>query len=148
MAGMDAHRPRNNLGMAGYIYKWSSNMMTAVILLAQSSTLFMAGELNELIQLLGKSTAYIERDNLTSRIFNARQNRKTLAFSKKLENHRASAVWEDGYYNLVKYHKSLRLPVEDIPDRKWQQRTPMMAAGLTKRPWTVKELLTTIPIKL
>ena len=54
------------------------------------------GELNELIKLLGESTAYIERDNLTSRLFNARQNRKTLAFSKKLENHRASAIWEDG----------------------------------------------------
>jgi hypothetical protein len=106
------------------------------------------GELNELIALLGKSTAYIERDNLTSRMFNARQNRKTLAFSKKLDNHRASAVWEDGYYNLVKYHKSLRLPVEDVPGRKWQQRTPMMAAGLTKRPWTLKELLTSIPINL
>lgn len=54
------------------------------------------GELTELIMLLGASTAYIERDNLTSRMFNARQHRKTLAFSKKLENHRASAVWEDG----------------------------------------------------
>ena len=53
------------------------------------------GELNELLQLLGKSTAYIERNNLTSRMFNARQTRKTLAFSKKLENHRASAIWED-----------------------------------------------------
>jgi hypothetical protein len=61
------------------------------------------GELNDLTKLLGESTAYIERDNLTSRMFNARQNRKTLVFSKKLENHRASAIWEDGYYNLVKF---------------------------------------------
>lgn len=105
------------------------------------------GELNQLVNLLGESTAYIERDNLTSRIFNARQNRKTLAFSKHLENHRASAIWEDGYYNLVKFHKSLRLPLEDIPGRKWQQRTPMMAAGLTEHAWSVKELLTTIPLQ-
>jgi hypothetical protein len=105
------------------------------------------GELNELIKLLGESTAYIERDNLTSRMFNARQNRKTLAFSKKLENHRASAIWEDVYYNLVKFHKSLRLPIEDIPGQKWQQRTPMMAAGLTDHAWTVKDILTTIPLK-
>ncbi len=104
------------------------------------------GELHDLTKLLGESTAYIERDNLTSRMFNARQNRKTLAFSKNLENHRASAFWEDAYYNLVKYHKSLRLPIENMPGRKWQQRTPMMAAGLTKRAWTVKELLTTIPL--
>jgi len=105
------------------------------------------GELDELLQLLGKSTAYIERDNLTSRMFNARQARKTLAFSKKLENHRASAVWEDAYYNLVKYHKSLRQPIQNVLGRKWLQRTPMMAAGLTQRPWSLKELLTTIPIK-
>ena len=105
------------------------------------------GELNDLTSLLGESTAYIERDNLTSRMFNARQNRKTLAFSKKLENHRASATWEDGYYNLAKFHKSLRLPVQDTPGRKWQQRTPMMAAGLTDQVWTVKELLTAIPLQ-
>ena len=104
------------------------------------------GELNELLQLLGKSTAYIERDNLTSRMFNARQTRKTLAFSKKLENHRASAIWEDVYYNLVKYHKSLRQPIQDALGPKWKQRTPMMAAGLTERPWSLKELLMTIPI--
>ena len=104
------------------------------------------GELTELIKSLGVSTAYIERDNLTSRMFNARQHRKTLAFSKNLENHRASAVWEDAYYNLVKFHKSLRLPVEDIPGRKWQPRTPLMAAGLTDHAWSVKELLTTIPL--
>ena len=104
------------------------------------------GELNELIKLLGESTAYIERDNLTSRLFNARQNRKTLAFSKKLENHRASAFWEDAYYNLVKFHKSLRLPTASVPGRKWLQRTPMMAARLADHAWTVKELLTTIPL--
>jgi hypothetical protein len=105
------------------------------------------GRLNNLIKLLGESTAYIERDNLTSRMFNARQHRKTLAFSKNLENHRASAIWEDGYYNLVKFHKSLRLRVVNIPGRKWHPRTPMMAAGLTDHAWSVLELLTTIPLK-
>ena len=105
------------------------------------------GNQEELIQLLGESTSYIERSNLTSRIFNGRQTRKTLAFSKELGNHRAAALWEDAYYNLVKYHKSLRLPVDNVPGRKWQQRTPMMAAGLTSSAWTVKKLLTTIPLK-
>jgi len=104
------------------------------------------GNKEELIKLLGESTSYIERSNLTSRMFNGRQVRKTLAFSKELGNHRASALWEDAYYNLVKYHKSLRLSVADLPGRKWQQRTPMMAAGLTDRAWTLKELLTSIPL--
>jgi hypothetical protein len=105
------------------------------------------GNLQELLKLLGGSTAYIERSNLTSRMFNGRQTRKTLAFSKELGNHRAAALWEDAYYNLVKHHKSLRLPLDDIPGRKWKQRTPMMVTGLTDHAWTVKELLTSIPLK-
>ena len=105
------------------------------------------GNQQELLQLLGGSTAYIERSNLTSRMFNGRQTRKTLAFSKELGNHRAAALWEDAYYNLVKHHKSLRLPAGGIPGRKWIQRTPMIAAGLADHAWTVNELLTTIPLK-
>jgi hypothetical protein len=70
-----------------------------------------------------------------------------LAFSKDVDCYRAAATWEDNYYNLVKPHKSLRLRVEDVPGRKWKQRTPAMAAGLTDHVWTVKELLTYIPLK-
>jgi len=111
------------------------------------------GSKDEVINLLGKSTAYIERSNLTSRLFNGRQVRKTLAFSKEIVCYRAAATWEDGYYNLVKPHKSLRLRVHDIPGRKWQPQTPAMATGsamaaqLTDHIWTVKELLTTIPMR-
>ena len=79
------------------------------------------------------------------RLFNGKQTRKTLAFSKNLQCHRA-ATWEDGYYNLVRPHKSLRLPLEDALPQKWQQRTPAMAARLTDHIWTVKELLTTLPV--
>ena len=101
----------------------------------------------EVIELLGESTAYIERSNLTSRLFNGRQVRKTLAFSKDIEAYRAAAAWEDCYYNLIRPHKSLRLPVRDGSSRKWSPRTPAMAANLTDRIWTVIELLTTIPLK-
>ena len=105
------------------------------------------GSLEEVTQLLGETTSYIERSNLTSRLFNGRQVRKTLAFSKDINCHRAAAAWEDLYYNLVKPHKSLRVRVHDIPNRKWKLRTPAMAAGLTDHVWTVKELLTSIPMK-
>jgi len=105
------------------------------------------GSLEELTGLLGEVTAYIERSNLTSRLFNGRQTRKTLAFSKDLACCRAAAAWEDSYYNLVKPHKSLRLRVLDVPGRKWKPRTPAMAAELTNHAWTVKELLSTIPLK-
>jgi hypothetical protein len=59
----------------------------------------------EVITLLGESTAYIERSNLTSRLFNGRQVRKTLAFSKDIQAYRYAAIWEDSYYNLVRPHK-------------------------------------------
>jgi len=102
------------------------------------------GSKQDVITWLGRSTAYIERNHLTSRLFNARQVRKTLAFSKRVEDYRASAIWEDACYNLVRPHKSLRLPIRDALPRKWLPRTPAMAAGLTNRIWTVKELLTTL----
>lgn len=104
------------------------------------------GSRSAVIALLGTSTAYIERSNLTSRLFNGRQVRKTLAFSKDVELNRAAAAWEDSYYNLVRPHKSLRLSVPDHPVRRWHPRTPAMAAGLTDHVWTVKELFTTLPV--
>lgn len=102
------------------------------------------GQKEELIALLGKSTAYVERSNLTTRLFNGRLTRKTLAFSKDLENHRAAVIWEDAYYNLVRPHKSLRVRVADEDPAKWAPRTPAMVAGLTDHIWTVKELLMTV----
>lgn len=102
------------------------------------------GQLDELIELLGESTAYIERSNLTTRLFNARLTRKTLAFSKEVQLHRASVIWEDAYYNLVRPHKSLRLRTSENTSTKWIPRTPALAAGLTNHIWTVKELLTTV----
>jgi len=104
------------------------------------------GKKSEVLALLGQSTAYIERSHLTSRLFNGRQARKTLAFSKEVEMYRAAAVWEDGYYNLVRPHKALHLLTPDALPQKWQPRTPAMAAKLTDHIWTVKELLTTLPV--
>ncbi len=99
----------------------------------------------EVLELLGKSTAYIERSHLTSRMFNGRQVRKTLAFSKNIDHYRASAVWEDAYYNLVRPHKSLSQKIA-YGSQKWRKRTPAMAADLTDHIWTVKELLSTVPL--
>jgi len=104
------------------------------------------GKKSEVIALLGKSTAYIERSHLTSRLFNGRQVRKTLAFSKDVAAYRTAAIWEDCYYNLIRPHKSLRLPATDGSPRKWLPRTPAMAAELTDHIWTVKELLTMLPV--
>ncbi len=104
------------------------------------------GKKAEVRALLGTSTAYIERSHLTSRLFNGRQVRKTLAFSKTIGDYWASVVWEDSYYNLVRPHKSLRVPIQDASPQKGRRRTPAMAASLTDHIWTVKELLTTLPL--
>lgn len=102
------------------------------------------GDKNEVLKLLGKSTAYIERTHLTMRLFNSRLTRKTLGFSKKIEMYQASAAWEDLVYNFARPVKTLRVEIRDNPKRRWKLRSPAMAAGLTDHIWSVKELLTTV----
>ncbi len=103
------------------------------------------GELEELKNLLGISTAYIERTHLTMRHFSSRLVRKTVAFSKKVEMHQAAAIWDDLCYNLTHKHKSLRTEIFNNPNRRWSPRTPAMAAGITDHIWTVEEILYAIP---
>jgi hypothetical protein len=50
------------------------------------------------------------------------------------------------YHNFVLPHASLRLPLSDAihgtgSGKRWQQRTPAMAAGLTDRVWNLREVL-------
>ena len=102
------------------------------------------GDPIETLALLGKSTSYIERTHLTMRLFNGRLVRKTLAFSKEVGMYRASAAWEDLVYNLARPLKTLRVEIFGDPKRRWKQRSPAMASGLTDHIWTVKELLKTV----
>jgi hypothetical protein len=95
------------------------------------------------LDLVGGHTSYVERTNLTSRHINGRLVRKTLSFSKQLEMLKASSVWEDMVYNLTRPVKTLRLEVKD-ESRRFQPRSPAMAAGLTDHIWTIKELLMTV----
>jgi len=81
------------------------------------------GDKDEVLELLGKSTAYVERTHLTMRLFNGRLTRKTLAFSKQLKMYRASAAWEDLVYNFARPLETLRVEVFDDPKRRWQPRT-------------------------
>lgn len=103
------------------------------------------GDEEAVLELLGKSTSYIERSHLTSRHFNSRLTRKTLAFSKVIAMHKAAAALEDVYYNFVRPHKSLRLAVNHT-DRRWKPRTPAMVSALTDHIWTVKELFLRVPV--
>lgn len=104
------------------------------------------GDLRDLIELLGKSTAYVERTHPTMRTFSSRPTRKSIAFSKEIFIHKACAAIEDMYYNLIRPHKTLRLKNKDGGVRKWTQRTPATAAGLTDHRWALKELFTTVVV--
>lgn len=74
------------------------------------------------------STSYVEKQNHTVRMHCRRLSRLTNAFSKKIENFKAAVALHYGYYNFVKFHKTIRC-------------TPAMAAGVTNSAWTVGELV-------
>jgi hypothetical protein len=104
------------------------------------------GEEREVLKLLGASTSYVERTNLTSRHMNGRLVRKTLGYSKELAMLRASSIWEDALYNLGRALKTLRTENPRAGKRRWKRRSPTMAAGLTDHIWEIEELLTTLPL--
>jgi transposase-like protein/IS1 family transposase len=76
------------------------------------------------------TTCHAERTNLTLRTFNRRLVRRTINFSKTVENHRNSVALFVAVFNFCRVHKTLK-------------KTPAMAAGLTDHVWTVEELLST-----
>ncbi len=101
------------------------------------------GDPDQVLDLIGGHTAYVERTNLTARQMNGRLVRKTLSYSKQLAALKAACAWEDWVYNLTRPVKTLSVEVA-AEERRWQPRSPAMAAGLTDHLWTVKELLLTV----
>jgi len=104
------------------------------------------GDPETVLGLFGKSTAYIERTHLTMRLFNGRLVRQTLAFSKNVQMYRFSAAWEDLVYNFARPLKTLRIKLHDTFGQRWVKRSPAMAAKLTNHIWSIKELLSTLPL--
>jgi len=89
------------------------------------------------------NTAYVERDNLTSRQSNGRLVRKTLSHSKREYFLQRHIALEDAIYNFVRPHSALRVKLSEpaAHGRKWEHRTPAMAAGLTDHICSLEELL-------
>lgn len=103
------------------------------------------------VEPLSEATSFVERTHLTSRQMNARLVRKGLGFSKAIEMHKAAAAWEDATYNLMRPLKTLHEEINPAAlryERRYQERTPAMAAGLTDHVWSVKELLRTTALLL
>jgi hypothetical protein len=104
------------------------------------------GDPNEVMQLLGAdsggkiNTAYIERLNLTIRNSLARFIRKSMNCSKILGRHTHAMDFFQACYNFVKPHKSLQQRI-DQERKKWMQRIPAMAEGLTDHVRTIRELM-------
>jgi hypothetical protein len=87
------------------------------------------------------NTAYIERLNATFRSALAPLARRGRALAHKEAVLTAGRYLVGCAYNLCWYHDSLRLAAPENAPRKWQERTPAMAAGLTDPRWTLREVL-------
>jgi IS1 family transposase len=94
------------------------------------------------------NTAFIERLNLTIRHHVAAVGRRVTTLCKGEEGLLQQLVLYQTYYNFCLPHASLRQPLpEPIPTngtgsaKQWRPYTPAMAAGLTDRVWTLREVL-------
>jgi IS1 family transposase len=99
------------------------------------------GALAAVLALLGGqkiNTSYVERHNATDRQRNARKGRKSYRFSKDFFMHEALSYFTMYSYNFCWPVRTLRVKTGH---RRYQQRTPAMAAGLTDHVWSLREWL-------
>jgi transposase-like protein len=87
------------------------------------------------------NTAYIERLNATFRGALAPLVRRGRALTHTEAVLTAGMYLVGSAYNFCWVHASLRQLAPEGTLRKWQERTPAMAAGLTDHSWTMSELL-------
>lgn len=88
------------------------------------------------------NTSAIERRNGTARRMDAFSVRKSLAFARRPDSRDANGSWAMTVYNWVREHRSLkRLLPQPIGKRKYEKRSPAMAAGLTDFIWSVEAIL-------
>ena len=84
------------------------------------------------------NTFFVERHNGSDRHRNSRKVRKTYRFSKDWEVHAAVTYFTMLSANFCCPVRTLRVKVGR---KRYQQRTPAMAAGLTDHIWPIKEWL-------
>jgi transposase-like protein/uncharacterized membrane protein (UPF0136 family) len=89
----------------------------------------------------GINTAYIERLNATFRSRWTPLVRRGRALAHEEGGVQAGMYLVGCAYNFCWEHDSLRVAAPAGAGRKWQGRTPAMAAGLTDRRWELREVL-------
>ena len=87
------------------------------------------------------NTAFIERLNGTFRSRLVPLIRRGRCLARTERTLHTGMYLVGTVYNFCCFHDSLRLRAAGGSGRKWQQRTPAMAAGLTEHRWSVGELL-------
>src|SRR6266542_236470 len=94
------------------------------------------------------NTAFIERVNLTIRQHVAAVGRRVMTLCKHEAGIHQQLALYHVYYNFCMPHATLRQPLpQPLPTngtgsaKRWQPRTPAMAAGLTDHVWTLREVL-------
>jgi transposase-like protein len=89
------------------------------------------------------NTAYIERLNATFRARLAPLTRRTRAGAHRRDTIEAGMWLVGAVYNFCRPHRTLRQrrAADGSPTRRWLERTPAQAAGLTDHRWSVHELL-------
>jgi IS1 family transposase len=94
------------------------------------------------------NTAFIERVNLSIRQHVAAVGRRVTTLCKGEDGMRQQLVLYHVYYNFCLPHASVRQPLPQPEPTKgtgsakqWRPCTPAMAAGLTDRVWTLREVL-------
>ena len=94
------------------------------------------------------NTAFVERLNLAIRQHVAAVGRRVSTLCKGEDGMRQQLALYLVYYNFCLPHASLRVPLpQPLPTNgtgsatQWRPRTPAMAAGLTDRVWTLREVL-------
>ena len=98
--------------------------------------MLQALELSGLVQ-----TSYVERSNWTLRELIAPLSRRTWSLAYDLYHLWLHIQWGLAYYHFCRAHQSLEVRVRG-PSR-CRYRTPAMAAGLTRRRWSVAQILLT-----
>lgn len=74
------------------------------------------------------SASYVERQNLTMRMSRRRFTRLTNGFSKKFENHCHAVSLHMFWYNFIRVHQTTG-------------KTPAMAAMVTDRRWSMRDVV-------